>query len=160
MENQKENIDERMQIIMEALFKGATVGDVLNVSDEDLEAGYGLAYNLYNAGNYKDAETMFSGLTIYKHTDKRFWMGLGGSRQMLKKYREAADAYGMATVLGLDDPAPSVHAGICFLKLGDKENALNAFIGATCLGDKDNPTHQAYIEKANAMIDLLKEEKA
>lgn len=160
MDTQKYTPEERMQIIMDALVNGATVGDVYHVSDQDLEAGYALAYNLYNAGNYKDSETMFAGLTLYKHTDKRFWMGLGGSRQMLKKYREAADAYGMATVLGLDDPAPSVHAGICFLKMGDKENALNAFTGATCLGDAENPTHQAYKQKANAMIELLQDEKA
>ena len=76
MDTQKYTPEERMQIIMDALVNGATVGDVYHVSDQD------------------------------------------------------------------------------------KENALNAFTGATCLGDAENPTHQAYKQKANAMIELLQDEKA
>ena len=56
---QMEYTPEEIDTMVEAVMKGATIGDVCNVSQDMLEALYGLAYNLYATGNYKDAETVF-----------------------------------------------------------------------------------------------------
>ncbi|MDR2113386.1 MAG: SycD/LcrH family type III secretion system chaperone [Candidatus Accumulibacter sp.] len=144
--------------IIDAIAKGLSIGEIAGMEPEALEAGYNLAFNLYNAGNFKDAETLFGGLCLYHHRDERFWIGLGGCRQALGNFTAAIDAYDMACVAGtLKNPAPSVHAGLCYLKLGDTENARALFDAALELGDENNPTHRAYHEKARAMLQVIDE---
>lgn len=143
--------------IFAGLEKGATIGDVAGLSAEALEAGYGLAYNLYSAGNYADAEKLFSALCIYDHTDVRFWMGLGGCRQAKDNLAGAIDAYNMASIAcALNDPAPAVHAGLCYLKLGDQENAAALFDAALEFGKPDDSVHQGYRDRAKALLDLIR----
>jgi type III secretion system low calcium response chaperone LcrH/SycD len=151
------NISETdLETIFNAIGKGSTIGDVAGLSQNALEAGYGLAFNLYSAGNYADAEKLFSALCVYDHHDERFWNGLAGSRQAIGNLEGAIDAYNMATVASaLGDPAPSVHAGLCYLKLGDAENASALFNAAVGLGKPDNSEHQAYRERAQSMFDLI-----
>lgn len=150
---------EVIEAIYEGLSRGATVGDIAGISAETLEAGYGLAYNLYGAGNYTDAEKLFSALCIYRHQDTRFWMGLGGSRQADGNLAGAIDAYNMASIASaLSDPAPSVHAGLCYLKQGDTENAAALFDAALEFGQPDNSLHQSYRERARALLDQIRKE--
>ncbi|MDR2450678.1 MAG: SycD/LcrH family type III secretion system chaperone [Candidatus Accumulibacter sp.] len=143
--------------ILEGLSRGATLGDAAGINAATLEAGYGLAYNLYNAGSYADAEKLFSALCIYDHQDTRFWMGLGGSRQAGGNLAGAIDAYNMASIASaLGDPAPSVHAGLCYLKQGDAENAAALFDAALEFGQPDNSLHQSYRERAQALLEQIR----
>ena len=147
---------EQLDAFLEGVFRGLSMGEAAGVNKETIEAGYALAFSLYNAGNFKDAETMFRALCIYNHQDERFWMGLGGCRQMNDDLDGAIDAYGMATFMGtLSSPAPSVHAGLCYLKKGDKENARALFDAAVELGEPGNNEHRAYHDRARAMLDML-----
>ena len=155
---QGELTQEELESMARAVLNGATIGDVCNVSQEMLEALYGLGYNLYTSGNYKDAETVFSGLCLYDHNDPRFWMGLAGSRQANGKYKEAVDAYGLCPAMeALASPIPVVQAGLCFLKMGDREKAKGSFVTALSMGDADNPEHQAAHGKASAMLAILEQ---
>jgi type III secretion system low calcium response chaperone LcrH/SycD len=148
---------EIVDAIFDGLSKGATVSDIAGLSGNALEAGYGLAYNLYNAGNYADAEKLFAALCIYNHQDTRFWMGLGGSRQAGGNLEGAIDAYNMASIASaLSDPAPSVHAGLCYLKQGDTENAAALFDAALEFGQPDNSLHQSYRERAKALLGQIR----
>ncbi|MDR1947267.1 MAG: SycD/LcrH family type III secretion system chaperone [Desulfovibrio sp.] len=146
--------------MLDALLKGATLGDVAGVDKEALEAGYALAYSLYSSGNFKDAETMFKALCLYDNNDERFWLGLAGCRQMNGDLAGAVDAYAFAGVAGgLSNPSPLVHAGLCWLKLGDKENAAALFRAALELGAADNDEHEGYRERAHAVLDLMDKEE-
>ena len=119
---------------------------------------YSLGYNLYTSGNYKDAETVFSGLCLYDHNDPRFWMGLAGSRQANGKYQEAVDAYGLCSAMGaLASPVPLLQAGMCYLKMGDREKAQGAFVVALSMGEEGNPEHDAARGKASAMLAILEQ---
>jgi type III secretion system low calcium response chaperone LcrH/SycD len=150
---------EELNAFVEGVFSGLSFGEAAGIGKETLEAGYGLAFSLYNAGNFTDAETLFKALCLYNHQDERFWMGLAGCRQMNGNLDGAIDAYGMATFCGnLGNPAPSVHAGLCYLKKGDKENARALFDAAVELGDADDREHRAYHDRARAMLDLLAKE--
>lgn len=150
----------QMQAMVDGLFAGASIGAVCNMQQAQLEAGYALAYNLYTAGNYRDAETMFRALCVYDHNDERYWLGLAGCRQAQGDLAGAIDAYGLAgAASALGDPAPFVHAGICYMKLGDTENARNTFAGVPFIGDPDNDTHAAMHRKAEAMLELLAGER-
>jgi type III secretion system low calcium response chaperone LcrH/SycD len=148
---------EQVDAFLDGLAKGATIGEIAGLSSDALEASYSLAYNLYNTGKYTDAEKLFSALCIYSHNDARFWMGLGGCRQAGNNLEGAIDAYNMATVTGaLSDPGPSVQAGLCYMKLNDHENAAALFDAALEFGQAGNVAHQAYRERARAMLDMIR----
>jgi type III secretion system low calcium response chaperone LcrH/SycD len=151
--------EEELDAFVQGVLNGLSFAEAAGIKKETLEAGYGLALSLYNSGKFTDAETMFKGLCLYNHQDDRFWMGLGGCRQMSGDLDGAIDAYNMAAFLGsLTSPAPTVHAGLCYLKKGDKENARALFDAAVELGDAENKEDRAYHERARAMLDLLKNE--
>ena len=65
-----EYTQEELETMTKAVLNGATIGDVCNISQDMLESLYSLGYNLYTSGNYKDAETIFSGLCLYDHEFK------------------------------------------------------------------------------------------
>ena len=153
-----EYTQEELETMVKAVLNGATIGDVCNVSQDMLESLYSLGYNLYTSGNYKDAETVFSGLCLYDHNDPRFWMGLAGSRQANGKYQEAVDAYGLCSAMGaLASPVPLLQAGMCYLKMGDREKAKGAFVVALSMGEEGNPEHDAARGKASAMLAILEQ---
>lgn len=148
--------EEQFAAMRDAIGQGATLADVFNISKDAMESGYAFAYNLYTAGNYKDAETMFRGLCLYDGDDPRFWMGLAGCLQARGEYALAVDTYGMAGWAGaLQDPAPFFHGGLCYLKMGDVENAAASFKAALGLGNDANPAHKACHEKVEALISTL-----
>ena len=147
---------EEFTAMQAALEKGATLADVFNISRDALESAYAYAYNLYKAGNCKDAESMFRGLCLYDGNDPRFWMGLAGCLQAREAYQLAIDTYGMAGVAGaLKDPAPFYHGGLCYLKLGDGENAAASFRAALGLGDESIPAHKTCHERIRALLASL-----
>lgn len=151
----------KVNAFLDRIFSGATISASCGMEQEQLEAGYALGYNLYTAGNYAEAETLFQALSLYDHTDERFWTGLAGCRQAQGRFKEAIEAYTMAGLAdALKNPIPFVHAGICYVKLGDIENAKGAFIGAVTLGDPNNSEHEASRRKAQAMLEILQKEPA
>ena len=149
--------NEELAKIVKALSEGAGIGDVCNVSKEQIEGLYALAYNLYTAGNFKDGGTVFQALCLYSHKDPRFWMGLAGCRQAQNDLKGAIDAYSMAgTVQLLENPVPFLYAARCYIKLGDKENAVGAINGLLTLGDEKNPEHAKCHAQARELLSMLK----
>ena len=64
--------------IVNALQSGLSISQATNMDKNILEGLYSLGYNLYNAGNFTDADTVFQALCMYEHNETRFWMGLTG----------------------------------------------------------------------------------
>jgi len=152
--------DAEIQTIIQAMHDGASIGDIANISTEMLEGLYTLGYNLYTTGNFTDAETVFQALCLYKHNEVRFWMGLAGCRQANTNLPGAIDAYSMAGVAAeLADPTPFLYAANCYIKLGDKENAMGALEGLLTLGNPANPTHAECHTKAKNLLDMLKNQR-
>jgi type III secretion system low calcium response chaperone LcrH/SycD len=141
---------EALQLVM----AGATMADAKGISEKQVEGLYAIAYQVYQAGDYKRAEAVFATLCLLNHLEKRFWLGLGGARQQLGKYAEAAQAFGLAAVQDLLDPAPPLHAGMCFMALKDKTNAANAFRQAVLVAG-EKPEHAAGKRQGQAMLELL-----
>lgn len=114
------------QRALEIMAEGGTLKDVRGLTADDIEAVYGIGYNLYNQAKYAQAEPMFQFACLYQHTEARYWMALGNCRQMSKHYQPAIDAYGFAFALNLEDPWPVVQSAICYLALGNKQLAKEA----------------------------------
>ena len=152
--------DAEIQAIIQAMQDGASIGDVANISTEMLEGLYTLGYNLYTSGNFMDAETVFQALCLYKHSEVRFWMGLAGCRQANGNLQGAVDAYSMAGVAGgLSDPAPFMYAATCYVKMGDKENAIGALQGLLTLGSETDPAHIDCRNKAKELQNMLENQE-
>ncbi len=147
---------EEVSKIIAALGSGVSIGEVCGIKDEQIEALYALAYNLYSSASYADACTVFKALCMYRHKDARFWLGLGGCLQASGDLKAAVNAYGMAgTVKLLSDPVPFLYGAQCYMQLGDRENAVGALKGLLTLGDESNPEHAACHKKAKTLLALL-----
>ena len=103
-----------------------------------VEGGYGIAFDHYEKGRYQDAYDHFATLAAISTHDKRFWMGLGASAQMLKRYPEAVEAYSAAAHLDekVSDPYPHFHAAECLYSMGDIKNAWRAIESARKLANQ------------------------
>lgn len=142
---------------MELLNKGATIGELIGMDSKRTEILYALAYQLYNAGNYKDAETVFRALCVYDGAQVKFWMGMGGCLQNQGKYDEAAKIYAMgATMSGLQDPEPMYYAAQCFLKDKRRDDAMQVLEYCEIMGRKGNAHDDEFKERAANLLNLLK----
>lgn len=94
------------------------------ISDESIEALYAIAYELYRNGKYVDAEKCFLLMTLCKPAERKYWMGLGASYEMMHNYPKAIEAYGIAAILDPLDPMVHWHAANCFYSQGDETKAL------------------------------------
>lgn len=124
-------MDERTVVGMFAegasILKGkATMRETRNISHEAMESIYDIAHDFYTRRKYQDAEKSFELLCLYDHINPKYWQGLGYSRQMLKKYKEAAAALGYAS-LYLDEYNPELHLGLAeCLIMSDNADAAKA----------------------------------
>lgn len=126
--------------------------ELKGLSMEDMEAIYATAYTLYDGGRYADAEKVFKALCLFDHMERKHWMGLGSTRQMLKNYQGAIDAYGMAVILNVHDPLAPLQSAECHLALGNVEPAKNAL---ECAIEYAGNNHKAKA-RAEALLSFLK----
>ena len=85
------------------------------------------AYDFYEQGRLDEAEAFFRFLCLYDFYNADYAMGLAVVFQLQGRHRQAVDLYGVAMRLGFSDPRPVFHAGQCFLKLGEIEDARECF---------------------------------
>lgn len=118
----------------------------------DTKPLYEAAYHLYKGGRYIDAEQFFRLLTMIDVANVDYWMGLGATLQMQKKWQEAVDVYGAAAVLDKKkgNPLPHLYGAQCLHALDDKENALKALKSAKTLCQED-PDFVNMIPKINVL---------
>ena len=148
--------DDAIASIINAIQNGVSIADICNLSSDALEGLYSLAYNYYNACDYKNAEILFQSLCVYKYNEYRFWMGLAGCRQALDNLTGAIDAYSLAGVASLlKNPVPFFYAAQCYLKLGDKENAIGGLKGLITMCDDTNAEHVDIKGKSEELLTLL-----
>ncbi|CCB66717.1 SycD/LcrH family type III secretion system chaperone [Hyphomicrobium sp. MC1] len=129
----------------------ALAGDILDgrtdlaaiagMTAEEIEAIYSIGYGFYTSGNYQDALDIFKFLCMHRHLDKRFWMGLGATSQLLKDYDRAIVSYRTCAMLDLSDAQLPLRAAECFLALGDMVQAQLA-LEAVGIVAKHYPTAQ------------------
>lgn len=99
-------------------------------TEEHLEAFYTLAFDFYENGKYREAINFFRFLTTIDHMNKKHWIGLGASLQMLKDYEKAIEAYALATLLDEQDPHAPLYAAECCFSMGDRERGMQALDSA------------------------------
>lgn len=137
--------------ILDHLSAGGTLKTVVNLSDQELEAVYAVAYNNFNARKFEEAADLFRFLCLYDHTEPRWAYGLGVVEQQRKNYDAAVNAYALATVLDVDDPRPQAQAGYCLMAKEAWPEAVSALEGAVMAAGSD-PRHAGVREQAESLL--------
>ncbi len=133
---------------------GRTYQDFTQLTPQSMEAIYMVAYNLYNAAKYGEAEKIFQLLSILNHFDKRFWIGLGACREQQKKYDNAIKAFGFVVMLDIHDPAPQLLCAKCFIAQGKTEDARGA-LEAVIFNSAEKPEFAQLKQEASGLLDLI-----
>jgi|SRR5579862_2159599 len=102
-------------------------------SVEEQEELYGIAFQLYELGNYPHAGQFFKKLVLCNPFAEKYWRGLASCHQMQKEYLAAIQAWTSSALLEDKDPLPHFHAAECLFSLGEKEEALHALQAAESL---------------------------
>jgi type III secretion system low calcium response chaperone LcrH/SycD len=136
----------------------ATLGDVVGITDEELEALYALGYRYYCCGKYEHALSFFRFLCLHRHTDARSWLSLAAASQMLEDTEGAVQAYRLAALLNSEDPQIPLRAAECLVKLGRRAAATVA-LGDVLTLSAGNPELDTFAWRAQRMLARLNTER-
>lgn len=150
----EQEVQDLARKLLDHFSAGGVLKSVAGVTDDDLEAIYAMAYNLVAARKFDKAEELFRFLCMYDHTEKRWWNGLGVTLQNAGKHADAVNAYGMATLLDVEDPRPQAQAGYCLAALERWAEAKNALEGAIIMC-ADKPEHSEIRAQATGLLDKV-----
>jgi type III secretion system low calcium response chaperone LcrH/SycD len=128
--------------------------DLLEVGDDFMVTLYALAHQAYQNNKYKEATQMFSVLCMMNHLERKYWLGLGASLQMEKKYTSALECYGLAVLLNYKEPDAHLYTAECMLALGNKEEVKSVLRGMIELCVQKE--HASIKEKAKNLLSILK----
>lgn len=147
--------EEMERLMRDFMQNGKTLKDIKGLTAENMEAIYGVAYNAYSAGNLDQAHKVFQFLCYFDHLEHKYWMGLGATRQMLKDFSSAVDAYSFAGLLNINDPRAPFQAANCHIALGNRDAAVSG-LTATIEFAGDKPEWANVKNQAEAMLELLR----
>ncbi len=153
-----DEVSDRVEkMALECLEKGISIADIRGYSEEEIEALYQVAYNLYQQQKHQDAKTMFQFLSTYEHADARFWLGLGGCCQRLNEFESAINAYSCAALADATNPVYPFHACECYIATKDWDVAKKAIdaIEILCDMELDDMDHSQLIKRTEAMRKLV-----
>lgn len=112
--------------LKKALAAGKTPQEILGFSEETMNKFYEAACRLFEVKRYEDAANAFLFLVTMNSYHYDYWIGLGAAVQRCGDYEAAIDAYEMAAVCQLENPAPYFHLAKCLFAMHDRESALQA----------------------------------
>ncbi len=145
--------------VVDDLMSGkTTLADMRGFSEEEIEAIYSLAYNIFENGKYEDALKIFQFLCLFSHLDERFWLGAGACYQQLKEFEKAVEAYSMVAMMDVENPIPPLQAAMCYLSMEDFDKAESGCEAAIhWSGDKDE--HATTKARADALLSAVREQR-
>ncbi|MFS4413291.1 MULTISPECIES: type III secretion system translocator chaperone SicA [Providencia] len=124
---QQMDMEELLDNITTALMDGATYKDIHGIPQSTMDGIYSYAYEFYQQGKLKEAETFFRFLSIYDFYNTDYVMGLAAVYQLTKRYAKATELYALAFVLAKNDYRPLFHAGQCNLMMKKSSAAIHCF---------------------------------
>jgi type III secretion system low calcium response chaperone LcrH/SycD len=133
---------------------GRTFRDFTQLTPDSMEVIYTVAFNLYNSGKYEDAEKVFRLLCMLDHFERKYWKGLGASREALSKHELALQVYGYLGVTDIHDPYAPFQAAKCLTALGkvaDAESALRAAV----FNSANKPEFTELHAQAKGLLELV-----
>lgn len=158
VQSQEQLMEEEFKMILEHFsFEGANLAAHPHVTDEMVDGLYAYAHGYYIEGLYAEAEQLFRILTAVRIKSTLYWKGLGAALQMLKKHKEAVEAYSWAAIHDekFSDPYPHFYAAECLHTLGDIPRGLKALESAKLIAKKSKKFPQL-VEKIELLQSIWK----
>lgn len=148
-----EEIEKISELVQEFFATGGTLKDLKKLDDQQMDAVYHFAFQLYQNGKYQEAREAFRFLVFFDHYKTHYLLGLGACEQMLENYQRAIECYSHIGILtGLKDPVPAMHAAECHLALGNLKEAASGFRYAHGLAAED-PKQQAVATRSATLLE-------
>jgi len=144
-------------ILEDVYLNGKNLAEALDLTEQNLEDIYRIAYNNYNASQYLDARNIFTFLTLLNSEEPRYFFGAGAAYQMLKDYPNAIAFYVCCTALDLLNPLPWYHLADCYMNQNQMLDAAVAF-NNVLIRTKTNPIYSKIRSRSQIMIDKIIEE--
>ena len=139
----------------ESLTAGVSIAQTQDIDPQKIEGLYALGCNYYTQKDFAKAEEIFSFAQRLDSLNPKIIKGLAASRKMLKKYRAALEAYALAGIIDMEDPAASFHAAECFFALEEYQSCADALDAAYGLA-RGAAHHHAMIAQIEKMKQSLK----
>lgn len=93
--------------------------ETLNLNPETAQSIYEQAYQLYSAGQYAKAKSLFTVLLVFNPTEFQFLYSYATCCFMLKEYEIAAECFVHCGDLDSANPLPYFYASDCYIQLQD-----------------------------------------
>ncbi|MGI9276703.1 MAG: tetratricopeptide repeat protein [Endozoicomonas sp.] len=135
-------VSDKQAIFVSYLSKGGNLAKLGNVSTQDLEATYSMAYNKYQGGQYEEAARAFQYLCFYDQWNPRNFICLGACQLMLGVYTQAIQTLSFAFKLDRRNPLPMVYVGDARMALKQLDKAYRAYATALKLAKVTNFQHE------------------
>jgi type III secretion system low calcium response chaperone LcrH/SycD len=137
-----------------ALMSGAAYRELAGLTEDEMEAIYGVAWRAYEQGEYDDAERTFRVLCLYDHLADRYWLGLGACRQARHDFEGAIQAYSALAEIGSRTPLAPLRAAECYIALGMVEEAASALDAALERADEGDAA--AVLQRVRLLLTALR----
>lgn len=119
-----------------------------------MEMIYGYGSELYDAGKYYDAASLFFFLAQLNPKEPRFFFSCAASFHKMKKYTEASSYYLMAANVDPENPLPFFHAADCSLQTEEPEFAI-LLLDKTIAIAGESSQHEKIKQQALALRDVV-----
>lgn len=152
-----EQMAEVERLALKCLDSGMSVATVTGIDEEELEALYAVALNFYEQSQYTKAFDLFMHLVMNKHTDGRFWLGLGGTCQRSGNHQAAIHAYTSGALVDMTNPLYAFHACECYIAMKNWDKATEAAVAVETLAELeiDGADHSKLVERANVLKNVI-----
>lgn len=140
--------------LMHYFEQGGTWQELFGYDANTVAAQYKVAYDLFQAADYKNAAAAFSYLVTLNPYEYTYWMGLGVSKQSERLFEEAIVAYTMAEAIDPKNPLPHLYLAQCFYTLQQKDKTIEHLKQAITVAGKQE-AFQEVRQKAEALLKSL-----
>lgn len=97
------------------------------VSDADMHSWMALGQSYLDRGAHDDALRIFMLLAVARHQDARVLSAVGSTYMVMRRWSQAAQYFGVAQLIDLDDPIPTFHFARCLSAMGSAIEAREAY---------------------------------
>ena len=123
-DNQKEPPKTATAQVVEQLYAGSSIGEIIGFDEKSSDALYAMGYAFFMQGNFVEALKYFQYQFFFNHFEKRAAIGAGSCLSELGRYEESLTPFGAALLLDeSNDPNISIQIAKSLMMCGKKVEA-------------------------------------
>ncbi|MCE2870494.1 MAG: hypothetical protein LW714_03660 [Oxalobacteraceae bacterium] len=151
-EKKSEISESETKKILQQLYAGSTVGEIIGFESEEFDALYAIGHAHFMQANFTEALKFFQYLLFFNHFDRRAAIGAACCFSELRNFEEALKHFGIALMLDQNDPMIVIQIAKTLLISGKKEEARTVIASL-----KSEYKNTADFKKIEIEIDQLDE---